>query len=341
MRRALAVRLSRLLWAAVAVWIGVLVLAAFLPSRLVQDTSTAASSAKAPALPCGLSSWDEYLKITSEHKTSDAVVAEIAKRCKDSGKGGDNTTVTPAGENWLMRHKNALKDEARRPGYKKMRELFIAAELQQSFDARLAALRKIADLADTPLLHHRAQIEIAHTALRSGEERALEIADKAAKVAHEVAQSLPKAAAADAFLVDAELALRKRELRKSIDLVDRALEHDNDYLAAHILRLDLVVRASGGLSDAEKAHYLDLGFASAVFIRRLTTKSYVVDARSALAEHYAQSDVSALLTFLLSGLGDDREGAKRSLGEFLTQCTVERQCSSYVIERARGLMNAL
>ena len=340
MRKALA-RLSGWLRLAVAAWIGVLVLVGLLPSRSLRDTSTSTAAAPAPQLPCGLASWDEYLKITSEHKTSDAVVAEIARRCRDSGKDGNSTTVEPAGENWLMRHRNALKEEARRPGYKKMRELFIAAELQQGFEARLAALRKVRDLADTPLLRQRAEIEIAHTALRSGAARALDIAAAAAKGAHEAAQSLPKVAEADAFLVDAEVALRSGELRRSIALIDRALEHDSDYLAAHILRLDLVVRISATLSGAEKARYLDAGFASAVFVRRLRSKSYVVDARSALAEHYAQSDVSALLTFLLSSLSDDREGAKRAITQFLAQCAADRPCSPYVIERARGLMNAL
>ena len=240
-----------------------------------------------------------------------------------------------------MRLGDTLKEEVQRPGYRRMRELFIAAELQQDFAARHAALLKIWDLADTPLLRHRVQIEIAHTALRSGEAENLSLADKAAKAAHSEAQSLPKQARADAYLVDAELALRAGELRKSIDLVDRALEHDATYLAAHLLRLDLVVRISARQDEAAKARYLDWGIASASFVRLLTTKSYVVDARSAIAEHHAQSDVSALLTFYLSSLADDREGARRAIAELLAQCAGARVCSASVIERARRLMNAL
>ena len=260
-------------------------------------------------------------------------------RCKD--KGVNVSADQPAGENWLMRNSDALNEEVQRPGYRRMRELFIAAELQQDFAARHAALLKILSLADTPLLRHRVQIEIAHTALRSGEAENLTLAAAAAKAAHSEAQSLPKQARADAYLVDAELALRAGELRKSIDLVDRALEHDAAYLAAHLLRLDLVVRISARQDEAAKARYLDWGIASASFVRLLTTKSYVVDARSAIAEHHAQSDVGALLTFYLSSLADDREGARRAIAELLAQCAGARVCSASVIERARRLMNAL
>ena len=272
-------------------------------------------------------------------KTSDAIAAAILARCQT--KGVQASADQPAGENWLMRGRDALNEEARRPGYKKVRELFIAAELQQDFAARHAALRKILPLADTPLLQHRVRIEIAHTALRSGDAEALKSRPQAAADAHSEAQSLPKQAQADAYLVDAELALRAGELKKSLDLVDRALEHDAAYLAAHLLRLDLVVRLTARQDEAEKARYVDRGLASASFVRLLTTKSYVVDARSAIAEHPAQSDVAALLTFYLSSLADDREGAKRAIAEFLVQCAGARVCSTYVIDRARGLMNAL
>jgi hypothetical protein len=287
-----------------------------------------------------MASWEEFYKILSTHKTSDAVVAATVKRCREEGKG-DLSAEQPAGENWLMRGKDALKEEARRPGYKRIRELFIAAELQQDFAARHAALLKILPLADTPLLRHRVQIEIAHTALRSGDAKALKLAAAAAAAAHSEAQSLPEQARADVHLVDAELALRAGEPRRSLDLIDRALEGDTDYLAAHLLRLDLVVRLSAKHDATDKARDIDRGLASASFVRLLTTKSYVVDARSAIAEQHVQTDVAALLTALLSSLADDREGAKRAFAQFLAQCANGRSCSAYAIERARGLMNAL
>ncbi|MFZ1103624.1 MAG: hypothetical protein WAN86_12420 [Hyphomicrobiaceae bacterium] len=320
--------------AGVALWIGALALAAFLPLQRGEPPRPP----RPPPGGCQISG-EGFDEIIRTHKTSDAIAAAIVARCKD--KGVNVSADQPAGENWLMRNSDVLNEEVKRPGYRRMRELFIAAELQQDFAARHVALRKILSLAETPLLRHRVQIEIAHTALRSGEAENLTLAAAAAKAAHGEAQFLPKQARADAYLVDAELALRAGELRKSIDLVDRALEHDAAYLAAHLLRLDLVVRISARQDEAVKARYLDWGIASASFVRLLTTKSYVVDARSAIAEHHAQSDVGALLTFYLSSLADDREGARRAIAELLAQCAGARVCSAAVIERARRLMNAL
>jgi hypothetical protein len=320
--------------AAVVLWIGALALAAFLPLQRGQPPPPPSP----PPGGCQISGegFDEIIKT---HKTSDAIAEAIVARCKD--KGVNLSADQPAGENWLMRNGDVLNEEVKRPGYRRMRELLIAAELQQDFAARHAALRKALSLADTPLLRHRVQIEIAHTALRSGEAENLALAAAAAAAAHGEAQSLPKPARADAYLVDAEIALRAGQLKRSVDLVDRALEHDAAYLAAHLLRLDLVVRLAARPDEAEKAHYLERGIASAFFVRRLTTKSYVVDARSAIAEHRVQSDVNALLTFHLSTLADDREGARRAIAEFLAQCAGVRACSALVIERARRLMNAL
>jgi hypothetical protein len=320
--------------AAVVLWICALALAAFLPPQEGEPPP------RPPPPPGGCQiSGEAFDEIIRVHKTSDAIAAAIASLCEE--KGVNVSADQPAGENWLMRNSGVLNEEAKRPGYRRMRELLIAAELQQDFAARHAALRKILRLADTPLLRHRVQIEIAHTALRSGDPGNLSLAEAAAKAAHSEAQFLPKPARADAYLVDAELALRAGQLRKSIDLVDRALEHDAAYLAAHLLRLDLVVRLSARQDEAVKARYLDRGIASAFFVRRLTTKSYVVDARSAIAEHHAQSDVSTLLTFYLSSLADDREGARRAIAGLLAQCAGARVCSAAVIERARRLMNAL
>jgi hypothetical protein len=327
-------RLAAVPRAAVVLWIGALVLAAFLPPQ----TGEPPPSSRPPAGGCEIS-WEDQLEIVKTHKTSDAIAAAIVARC--TAKGVNVSADQPAGENWLMRLRDTLKEEVRRPGYRRMRELFIAAELQQDFAARHAALLKILALADSPLLRHRAQIEIAHTALRSGDPENLKLAAAAAAAAHGESQSLPKPARADAYLVDAELALRAGELRKSVELVDRALEHDATYLAAHLLRLDLVVRIAATHDEAAKARYIDRGIASASFVRLLTTKSYVVDARSAITEHHAQSDVSVLLAFYLSSLADDRDGTRRAISAFLAQCAGTRTCSATVIERARGLMNAL
>jgi hypothetical protein len=327
-------RLAAVPRAAVVLWVGALVLAAFLPPQRGEPPPPS----RPPAGGCEIS-WEDQLEIVRKHKTSDAVAAAILARCKT--KGVDVAADQPAGENWLMRLRDVLDEEVKRPAYKRVRELFIAAELQQEPGARHAALLKILALADTPLLRHRVQIEIAHTALRSGEAESLRIAAAAAAAAHKEAQSLPKQARADAYLVDAELALRAGELKRSIDLVDRALEQDAAYLAAHLLRLDLVLRLTAGQDVAVKARYLDRGIASASFVRLLTTRSYVVDARSAIAEHHAQSDVATLLTVYLSSLADDREGARRAIEELLAHCAGARACSATVIERARGLMNAL
>jgi hypothetical protein len=321
--------------AAVVLWVCALALAAFLPQERGEPPAP-------PPPPGGCQiSGEGFDEMIRTHKTSDAIAAAIVARCKDKGVDIDTSGNQPAGENWLMRHRDKLNEEAKRPSYRRVRELFIAAELLQDFAARQAVLRELRSLADTPLLRHRVEIEIAHTALRSGEAENLSLAEKAAAAADSEAQSLPKQAGADAYLVKAELALRAGELKKSIDLVDRALEHDAIYLAAHLLRLDLVVRISARQDEAEKARYLDRGIASASFVRLLTTKSYVVDARSAIAEHHAQSDVGALLTFYLSSLADDREGARRAIAEFLAQCTGARVCSAAVIERTRRLLNAL
>jgi hypothetical protein len=51
--------------------------------------------------------------------------------------------------------------------------------------------------------------------------------------------------------------------------------------------------------------------------------------------------VSVLLAFYLSSLADDRDGTRRAISAFLAQCAGTRTCSATVIERARGLMNAL
>jgi hypothetical protein len=328
-------RLAAVPKAAVVLWVGALVLAAFLP---LQQGGDPPLKPRPTSGGCEIS-WEDQLEIIKTNKTSDKIAEAILARC--TRKGVDVSADQPAGENWLMRLRDALKEEAQRPGYRRIRELFIAAELHQDFAARHAALLKILPLADTPLLRHRVQIEIAHTALRSGEAGALKLAAAAAAAAHSEAQSLPKQAQADAYLVDAELALRAGELKRSIDLVDRALGHDAAFLAAHLLRLDLVVRLTAGEDEAATGRYLDRGIESASFVRLLTTKSYVVDARSAIAEHYVQSDVSALLTFYLSSLADDRESAKHAIAEFLAQCAGARACSASVIDRARGLMHAL
>jgi hypothetical protein len=269
-------------------------------------------------------------------KTSAEAMAAIQAQCK--GSGGEGLADQPAGENWLMRHREALKEEAKRPGYARIRRLFVAADQLQDFPARHAALRKILDIADTPLLRHRTQIEIAHSALRSGIPEMRKIAAESAAKAHQEAQALPKEARADAHLVNAELAFREGRLKQSLDDIALAIENDPSYLAAHLLRLSTIVTFSPQAGAADKIHYLNQGIESAYFIRKLTNKTYVVDARSAIAEHPVQSDVAALLQFYLGSLADDRDGARRAMAAFLKQCGSVLACSENVRARAQGLL---
>jgi hypothetical protein len=282
------------------------------------------------------------------HKTSEEILAAVKERCKEDGGEGEKLADQPAGETWLMRHHNSLWEEAQRPGYPRIRKLFVAADQLQDFPARHAALLKILDVADTPLLRHRTQIEIAHSALRSGDPEARKIAAAAAAEAHREAQALPKQARADAYLVDAELAIRASRLKESLDRINLALKNDRGYLAAYILRLNAIVMLAPKASAAEKIDYLDQGIESAYFVRKLATSTskqdrkayvaYVVDARSAIAEYPVQSDVAALLQFYLGSLADDRDGARRAMAAFLAQCGRVLSCSETVRARAQGLL---
>jgi len=267
------------------------------------------------------------------------ILKAVEERCK---KGeGEELADQPAGENWLMRHRGRLKEEAQRPGYKRIRTLFVAADQMQDFSARHAALRKILEeVADTPLLHHRTYIEIAHSALRSGDPEVRKIAAEAAKEAHREAQALPKEARADAYLVEAELAFREGRLKQSLDDIASALENDPSYLAAHLLRLSVIVTFSPQASETDKIRYLNQGIESAYFVRKLSKKNntYVVDARSAIAEHPVQSDVAALLQFYLGALADDRDGARRAMKAFLDRCRSDLSCSENVRARAQSLL---
>src|SRR5262245_1664545 len=107
--------------AAVVLWVGALVLAAFLPPPEGDPEPR-----RPPSGSCQLS-WEDQLEIVKTHTTSDAVAAAIKERC--TAKGVNVSADQPAGENWLMRLKDTLKDEVKRPSYRRMRELFIAAEL--------------------------------------------------------------------------------------------------------------------------------------------------------------------------------------------------------------------
>jgi hypothetical protein len=319
----------------VTLWVVVLLLAAFLP--VPPDGDGGGGGGGDPPSPpqCVAEVLPGLIKAG---KTSEEILAAVKERCKE-GNGVEKLADQPAGENWLMRHRGKLKEELQRPGYKQVRERFVAVEQQQDFATRHAALRKILEIADTPIVRHRTYIEIAQSALRSGDPAARKTAAGAAAEAHKQAKDLPKEARADAHLVDAELAIREGRLKKALDDIALALESDRGYLAAHLLRLNIIVALSQQASEADKLNYLNLGIESAYFIRRLTNTTYTVDARSAIAEHPLQSDVAALLQFFLGSLGDDRDGARRGIVAFLAQCSSKvLSCATSVRVRAQALL---
>jgi tetratricopeptide (TPR) repeat protein len=254
--------------------------------------------------------------------------------------GKSLTADEAAGDTYLMRYRGGLASFGADPGYADLRRTMVAAELINDPDRRIAEFQRIAAAATSPIVRHRCLVEVASSALRSGDPARLGVAIEAAEASLAAAGKIGRAAEADSLLLAAEAFHRQGDHRKALSSVNKAIDADPAFLSAHFLRLTLVDRVSGIAEPREARRLLELGVQSADFIRVLKDQSYVIDAR----DTWLSGDSSAITRFLrvyLGSLGGSREASLAEAKDLHAKCGGLPNCSSELLSYLRRIINSL
>lgn len=244
----------------------------------------------------------------------------------------------PAGETYLMRRRGLLVDVADQLGYYDLRWSMIAAEFLVTAEEKVAALEALRSQANTPLVAHRIDIEIATTILRSGDQSLYLRAREAAQSAAARSSTLAVGAIGDVELLLAELDIAAGDPVSALRHTNAAIGDDPAMLNAHLQRLTLVDRVISMKLARNTAAIIEYGLTSADFVRLLSDRTYLIDTVDLWLPQSGTGWAGQFLRIYLLALAHVHHHSLAEVSAFIAKCrAAPNACPTELLVKAQEL----